>query len=129
MKKSLFITIAVLLCASCQESLEDRCAREAKDYTEKKCPAAINEFTRIDSLTFDKATHTMHYYYTLSGNADNAEAVAQTNPRELLVNEVRNMTAMEIYREAGYSFAYSYRSASNPTMILFETTIEKKDYQ
>lgn len=127
-KKLLLFFFAALLTA-CQESLEERCAREAKEYTERKCPARINEFTRIDSLTFDKASHTMHYYYTLSGNADNAEAIARSNPRETLAREVRNTTSMEIYREAGYRFAYTYRSESRPERVLFETVIEEKDYQ
>lgn len=32
---------AMLIAVSCQESLEDRCAREAKEYNDKKCPAKV----------------------------------------------------------------------------------------
>ena len=71
MKKLFYISIFTLLFVSCQESLEDRCAREAMSYTEKKCPAKIGENTTIDSLIFERESHTLHYYYTLTGNADN----------------------------------------------------------
>ena len=32
MKKIVFIMVAALLATACQESLEDRCEREAKEY-------------------------------------------------------------------------------------------------
>ena len=70
MKKLCIIAILALILASCQESLEDRCEREAKEYTAKQCPIRIDKTTRMDSLTFERETHTIHYYYTLMGNAD-----------------------------------------------------------
>ena len=70
MKKIIvFVCLAVFL-AACQESLEDRCEREAKAYTAKNCPAKMEENVIIDSLTFERATHTLHYYYRLTGTAD-----------------------------------------------------------
>lgn len=128
MKKILLTASAVLLLAACQESLEEKCAREAKTYTEKKCPAPINENTQIDSLAFEASTHTLHYYYTLSGNADDKQLIEKVNPRQALLEEVKNATAMKLYKEAGYNFSYTYRSKKNPNEILFETTITLKDY-
>lgn len=116
------------LAASCQESLEDRCAREARQYTEKKCPARIDAHTTVDSFTFDRASHTIHYHYTLSGAADNQEAVESINPREKLLEAVRNSTADQDYKDAGYRFTYTYRSQSDPTKVLFEATFTQKDY-
>ena len=70
MKKYCIFALLCIVLASCQESLEDRCERDAREYTRKNCPAAIDETTIVDSLTFDRATHTIHYYYRLTGVAD-----------------------------------------------------------
>ena len=128
MKKTTLIILATAMLASCQESLEDRCAREAKAYTEKKCPAAVGENTTIDSIGFDRATHTMHYYYTLSGPADDPQVVASVNPRANLLQEIKNSTTVKAYKDAGYNFTYTYRSQKNPSTILFEATFTQKDY-
>ena len=128
MKKILYIAIATLFLMACQESYEDRCAREAKEFTLKKCPAQINQNTIIDSMTFDKQALTVSYYYTLTGAADNMMAIKQTNPRELLLNEVKNATALKGARDHGYNIRYIYHSTANKGMVLFETTFTSKDY-
>ena len=61
----LFIAASLTLVA-CQETLEERCAREARTYTEKKCPTLITEGVMLDSLTFQQSTHTLSYCYTAS---------------------------------------------------------------
>lgn len=129
MKKILYTIFAISVLTACQESLEDRCAREAKEYTEKKCPAPIGENTVIDSLVFERSTHTMHYYYTLSGNADNPEAVSAINVRELLLNQIKNTTSIKAYKDNGYNFAYTYYSEKNKGKVLFSETFTEKDYK
>lgn len=129
MKKFIFTVMAAFALTACQESLEDRCAREAKEYTEKKCPVQINPSTTIDSMTFDKATHTVHYHYTLSGAGDNPEVISKLNPRKILIDELKNSTSVRGYKEAGYSFAYTYYSASNKGKKLFDVLIKEKDYK
>lgn len=131
MKKQQLVWMSALavLSVSCQESLEDYAAREARSYTEKKCPAPVGENTVIDSLVFERATHTMHYYYTLSGPADDRGTIEKANPRESLLREIRNSTAVKSYKEAGYSFSYTYRSKKNPGETLFEATFTQKDYK
>lgn len=128
MKKFAFTIIAIALLTACQESLEERCAREAKSYTEKKCPAPVGDNTVIDSISFDKTTHTMYYYYTLSGPADDADVVASVNPRANLLQEIKNSTSLKDYKDAGYNFTYIYRSQKNPQNVLFKTSFSKKDY-
>ena len=128
MKKFFYIVLSALLLTACQESFEDRCAREAKEFTLKKCPARINTTTTIDSMTFDKQTLTVCYYYTLSGNADNAMAIKQANPRETLLNEVKNSVALKGAREHGYNIRYIYYSEANKGLVLFEATFNPNDY-
>ncbi len=57
--KKLYILIALsLLASSCQKSIEDRAEQEAREYTEKLCPTPIQNYTRTDSLTFDRESKT-----------------------------------------------------------------------
>lgn len=119
------LTVAI----GCQESLPDRCAREAKEYTAKKCPVSIDEYTTMDSLTFDKATLTLNYYYTMKGNADNKQNIVQDKAHKALVDQVRNSTTLKAYKDEGYRFGYIYHSAKNPKEVLYSTVITEKDYQ
>lgn len=129
MRKTVFTMLMVgLALTACQESLEDRCAREAKSYTDKKCPAPIGENVTIDSVVFERSTHTMCYYYTLSGVADDKDAVERLDPKNTLLNEVKNSTAVKAYKDAGYSFRYTYHSAKNKGVTLFTATFKKGDY-
>lgn len=129
MKKFVYIAaIAAFLFSSCQESLEDKCAKEAADFTRKKCPSKIDENTEIDSMTFDKSTHTLTYWYTLIGKADNPELFKRVNLRKSLVEQIKNSTSMQAYKDAGYSFRYIYRSKKE-NKIYFDATIARKDYK
>lgn len=122
------IGMAALMC-SCQDSLEERCAKECETYTAKQCPAPIADGVVIDSLTFDASTHTMHYYYTMSGAADNPQAFTKINAPKMVKDQVRNATSLRLYKEAGYNFAYTYWSASRKGYAICEVMVTKKDYQ
>ena len=75
MKKIIILLVGVAMLTACHESLEERAEREAKEFTEKNCPTPVRENTRTDSLTYDKESRTIGYWYTLCGQADNAEAI------------------------------------------------------
>ena len=129
MKKSFIIAaLAAIVFTSCQESLEDKCAKEAADFTRKKCPSKIDENTEIDSMTFDKSTHTLAYWYRLTGKADNPEIFKRVNLRKSLVEQIKNSTSMQAYKDAGYSFRYIYRSQKE-NKVYFDATVTKKDYK
>lgn len=129
MKKFICIAaMAVFLGTSCQESLEDKCAKEAAEFTSKKCPSKIDENTQIDSMTFDKSTHTLAYWYQLTGKADNPEIFKRVNLRKSLIEQIKNSTSMQAYKDAGYSFRYIYRSQKE-NKVYFDTTIARKDYK
>ena len=77
---------------SCHENLEDRAARETKEFTEKKCPVMVDQFTIMDSITFDRATKTVHSYYSLRGTADTVGVLNDGNARSALVDELKRNT-------------------------------------
>lgn len=122
--------IGLLLCFSaCQESLEEKAANEAKVYTRKNCPARLSPMVVIDSMTFDKPTHTFGYHYTLSGVMEEDCSRLAGEMREELLKGVRNMTAAKAYMDEGYNFRYVYHSKKSPEKILFETLFTEKDYK
>ncbi len=129
MKKVLFLLWAATVMTGCQESLEERGAREARDYTAKHCPTPVAPEVTLDSMTFDKASHTFGYFYTLGGVLDDTTYISIKNPRDLLLQQVRNSTNLKIYKEAGYSFRYVYRSKKQKGQILFDDTFHSKDYK
>ena len=128
MKNLCVIAVLTLFLTACQESLEDRCERETKEYTSKHCPSKIDNTTRIDSLTFERATHTIHYYYTLTGVADNEDVLKKFDAADVLKNELKNTTTMKVYKDNGYNFAYTYHSEKNPEKVLMEVVFTDKDY-
>ena len=128
MKNLITFALAAIVFAACQESLEEKAAQEAKMYTQKNCPAMIGENLRMDSLTFEISTRTLHYYYTLSGIADTVGLLDEETARGSLLNELKNTTSMMVYKEAGYRFAYTYHSQKNPKTILFDMVFSEKDY-
>ena len=129
MRKLLSITLAALCLTACQESLEEKCAKEAKVYTAKNCPSKIDENIIIDSMTFERSTHTLHYYYRMTGIADSVGVLSIEGVKSTLVKDLRNTTAMKAYKDAGYSFAYTYRSDKHPDTSLYDVLIRAEDYK
>ncbi len=127
--KVVALIAGAMLLTACQESLEDRCAREAKEFTEKNCPRAIDKEIVLDSMTFEKATHTISYLYTLTGTMDDPQRIDSAKFRELLLMEVKNSTNLKMYKDEGYSFRYCYYSEKENGTKLFEATFRKSDYQ
>ncbi|MBR2113801.1 MAG: hypothetical protein IJ929_03920 [Prevotella sp.] len=129
MKRKIYtILMMTALLAACQETLEERADRESREYTEKHCPTPIAYQVTMDSMTFDKVSHTFGYHYSLSGTLDDSTYLQQNNPREMLLQQVKNSTNLKMYKDAGYSFRYVYHSEKNKA-TLFDVTFKQNDYQ
>ncbi len=122
MMKKLIYAIALLSLVACTESLEDKAAREAKEYTEKYCPTPFIDESRTDSAVFDKGKHTYIYYITLRGKADNPEVINANKKKlhDLQKQALDNNPNIKKYKEAHFSFRYVYHSASNPKQVLLD---------
>ncbi|MBR1409907.1 MAG: hypothetical protein IJ580_02245 [Prevotella sp.] len=128
MKKYLILSALCMVLAACQESLEDRCERDAKEYTRKQCPAVMDSNTILDSLTFERETHTIHYHYRLTGNADEEQALKKIDAVNILKQSLKNSTSVKTYKDNKYRFAYTYRSEKDPKKVLLEVVFTDKDY-
>lgn len=130
MKKFIVIFISVFMFSACHESLEDRAAREAKEYTQRYCPTPVNNFSRTDSVVFEKSTRIYHYYCTFSGKMDDKRIIT-LNRAEIhndLLKGLKESTDIKAYKEAGFNFQYTCHSAKTPSQILYEDTFTVKDY-
>ena len=128
MKKYWILAAICTLLVGCRESLEDRCAREAKEYTEKNCPTKIDNNITLDSMTFERDTHTLHYYYTLTGFADQDSVLEKVDAVGALKEDLKNSTSLRVYKENKYRFAYTYRSGKDPKKIKLDVVFTDKDY-
>ena len=128
MKKFWILSAFCILLVGCRESLGDRCAREAKEYTEKNCPTKMDKNITLDSMTFERDTHTLHYYYTLTGFADQDSVMEKVDAVGVLKEDLKNSTVLRVYKENKYRFAYTYYSEKDPKKIRLNVVFTDKDY-
>lgn len=130
MRPALLVVILFGLLCSCRNNLDDRAEQEARDYTTKYCPTPIYNFSRTDSLTFDRNTHTFTYHCSLTGVMDSLDIISQNRQKlsDGLLKAITASTQLKKYKDAGYSFRYLVRSDKNPRQVLFDKTYTQKDY-
>lgn len=127
MKKYLLIPFAAIFIAACHESIEDRAEREAKEFTEKNCPMKVSEYIMNDSMTYEKDTRTIHYYYSIHGKADTT-AIDKKKAKAELLKGVKDATGIRNYKAKNFNFAYTYFSTKNKGQILLDVVITPKEY-
>ena len=88
----------------------------------------VSEYIVNDSMTFDKNTRTIHYYYTIKGAADTT-AIDNSNARAELLKGVKDATSIRAYKENEFNFAYTYYSQKNKGKVLLDIRITPKDYK
>ena len=128
MNKYLLIASLAVLVTACHESLEEKAAREAKEFTRRNCPMPISEYIVNDSMTYDADTRTIHYFYTIKGAADTT-AINNRQAKSELIKGVKDATSIRTYKENNFNFAYTYYSAKNKGKILLDVRITPGDYK
>ncbi len=129
MKKAILPTLlAALLCAACQESFDKRLQREAREYTERHCPAEPEPGTRLDSVTYTPFTKEYALCYTLS--PENERTVRENSA--LMRHSLRESLASNVeYKELkkrGVTFRFVYRSAATGRTV-YDTSLTRADYR
>ena len=114
------LAISLFSLASCQKNLEERAADEASEYTRRECPRKIADNILQDSMTFEKGTKTIVYYYTLSGILDNKEELNRhyDDYERKFAEGIKSTPALKNYVEAGFGFSYVYRSEKTGKILL-----------
>jgi len=130
MKKVIIAFAMLATAAACHENIEERAAREAREYTEKFCPTPTINFIRTDSLTFDIPTKTYTYYCSVMDKMDN-ETIINMNKDKLksgLLTSIKQNTNIMVYKKANFNFAYILYSGQKPGKVMFKATYSPKDY-
>lgn len=121
---------ALLMTTSCHHAtVDDRAEKEAREYTERYCPTPENDMQSMDSIHFDRDTHTFTYHYKLLGAADDPKVIdkIQAKVRTALLEDLVSNTGTKLYKDHNFVFHYIFRSKST-RKILFEERFTAKDY-
>lgn len=129
MKKIFVFLLAPFVLLSCQESLEERAAREARQMTETKCPMPIGDNMLLDSIVFDIPTLTQSQYFRVYGDLDSDSLFESVDSRSLLLSELQNTPSYRALMERGVDFRYVYRSSKAPDTVLLDLTLTPDDYR
>lgn len=129
MKRLFFFMLSALTFAACQESIEERAARDAREVTEKKCPMPIGNEGNVvlERIDFDIPSRTWKQDFLLS--VPEGENIDNPSVKQLLVNELKNMPSYKAYRDNGFNFRYVYCRMSNPKDTLIDLTLGTDDYR
>ena len=111
--------------SSCQESLEDKAARQAKEYTERYCPTPVINYSRTDSVVFDKKRNVYIYYLSFCDMLDDSEIIEENRDKitDMLTQSVRESTGLKNCIEAGFRFEDVCHSEKEPKKVLFKVNI------
>ena len=128
MKKILVLLTALLTLSACQESMEERAERDAREATEKRCPMRLNdEGTLIlERINFDKSTRTWKQDFLLDASPETLE---QLDMRDILLQDLKNQPSYKPYMESQFIFQYIYCDMKNPKDTLIDIKLTPKDYQ
>jgi len=127
MKKYIFTALALLSLVACHESLEDKAAHEANEFTKKECPQSLGEGITIDSMRFERQNRTIHYFFTISGKADTT-AIDKSSSRQGLLKSIKGDMHTRKYKEEGFNFTYTYFSQKHKGKVLIDCKFTPKDY-
>ena len=129
MKKIYLFLVFVSLLAACQESLEERAAREARVVTETKCPMPVGDNMFLDSVVFDIPTLTQTQFFRIYGELDNDSVLGSFDIYTILLSELKNSPSYKALIDRGIDFRYIYRSTANPDVVLLDLTLTPEDYK
>lgn len=110
--------------AACQKSLEDQAERDTREYTARHCPQE-EKYTILDSMTFDRATRTIAYFYSIKTDE---VLLTATQLKEGLLNDLRNQTSIRAYKDAGFAFRYVCHPCNSPDSSIVDVTFRQEDY-
>ena len=124
--------ILLIACAisSCTESFEERCRREAHEYTERQCPRLLDKYICLDSMTYEDTPQGFTYHHTVMGELDNDSLLTPeviNAFQENLLQSIRNDISLKRCKDRGFTFTYRYTSASTGDLFT-EVSFGPEDY-
>lgn len=128
-----FLFTILFFLSACQKPLDERIADETREWTETNCPKTIDAITRLDSMTYHIPSQTVQYWYTASGEADNATYWALVDAKKEIVRhqfgqQLRVNTEIKELVANKRNFEYIYHSATTGNK-LYSIAVTSKDYE
>ena len=123
--------IGLISLISCTESFEDRCRREAREYTARQCPRLVDTYIVLDSMVFDESPIGFSYYYTVQGDLDNPDLLTDelmAEFKEAVLASLRKDISLKNFKERGFVFSYHYFSASTGELFT-EVSFKPEEYR
>jgi hypothetical protein len=66
MSRYIIYIMCILVFTSCRhDSVHEKYANLAMDYTKKMCPLPMDDYTILDSLVYNTSETTLNYYYSV----------------------------------------------------------------
>ena len=123
MKKATIIIAAfgLITLSGCQSGRN----RQAQKFSQmarsinQSCPQRMSETIRLDSANYDEKNNVMSYFYSVSGDLDDAAYMSARYDtfKQTLQDAIDNSMEMEEYRNYGTSIRYVYFSGSNQKQL------------
>lgn len=123
----LFAVLGLAMFAGCQESFDARLTREAREITQKHCPKEPEPGTRLDSVSYEAATRTITFWYSLSANNEAALKDKGALMHEMIARQLRSDIDYKACKDEGIDFRYVYRSQTSGSLV-YETRVKKDEY-
>lgn len=118
MKRLLLLLIATaLLCAGCRNNFDRNMEAEAEEYTRKHCPERLDNFTTLDSMVYDRESHTLWQHLTVEEQAAELLKGHTAELKALLVENLKNDAKWKACKDKESNFGYIYTSHSGQRPI------------
>lgn len=133
---SCFLIFMTLLLLSCQESREERYARETREYTERNCPQTITKdgIIVLDSLVYTKPSKhpegLVTYFYSVNADSTAISFIKEDRKRlyDSLLESVKANVDLKKMKDDGITIRHIYRKGDSHQLVL-EFLFTEKDYQ
>ena len=136
MKKNTIIRILaiasfVTFFISCKRTtFDDKISVDTKEFTQKNCPQELDSYTRMDSMSYDRKSRTINYYYAVKDLPDVDSIYTESTIEDFrsdLLEDIRTSIPLKEHKEEGISFRYVYVSSTRGN-VLMDITLTKEDY-
>ena len=128
---TLVCALAISAFTSCHKTtFDEKVSQEVLDFNLNQAPQKMDRCTMLDSMNYDVETKAICYYYTVSGECDNAEMITadvKKSLRESIVASVKGSIQLKPYKEHGLTFRYIYISQKTGK-VMNEIAISKSEY-
>ena len=113
---------------SCHENFDKRLEREAREFTENRCPQEPEPETRLDSTTYHPEQHVYTLWYSLAAANEAAMREQTALMHRLLVRELVGDVNYKMLKDEGITFRYVYRSQATGAVV-YDTQVKAEEYR